>query len=219
MCILYAAKASYIFVILVVPDSYTIYQSNQYDSNFQCLQDDHCRAISPTDDSKRSSGEQRLLTCEGPNSTLFDGIAGRDTLDNVFNFEQTDFSQHYTWQQAITPRPDIEMIFVVPLVELSSVTLNFFSQGEGARVNIPHVSICFSSNLNFSTCNNITFLAGLSATGNGVVERQMTSPVNVTSVTYLRIIFQYDGINDDEFIFLSEIRIAEILQGSYIFVI
>jgi len=79
-----------------------IFQSNQYDRNFQCLQDDQCtRVISSTQDDnrKRSSGEQRLLTCTGPNSILFDGVIGRDTIDRVDDFEQANFSRHYTWQE------------------------------------------------------------------------------------------------------------------------
>ena len=87
-----------------MPESYVIYQSNQYDSNFQCLQDDQCaRVASPSqeDDRKRSSGEQRLLLCLGSNTTLFDGVIGRD-IDRR-DFQQTDISRHYIWQQEITP--------------------------------------------------------------------------------------------------------------------
>ena len=205
-----------------MPHNYTIFQSNQYDSNFQCLQDDQCaRVTSPIqgdegdddDDRKRSSGEQRLLTCTGPNSTLFDGIIGRDTIDHVNDFEQTDYSRHYTWHQDITPNPSIGIIFTIPLVELPNVTLYFFRRDGGSRVNIPGVSMCFSRNLNFRPCDDITLPGIPGRLQNGVVEWLITLPTNVTSVTFLRIDFQYDSNNEDEYIFLSEVRIAERLQG------
>ena len=199
-----------------MPDSYTIYQSNQYNRNFQCLQDDRCAIVVPStqDDRKRSSGEQTLLRCLGPNSTLFDGIIGRDTIDHVNEFEQTDYSQHYTWHQDITSNPNIEMLFSVPLVELTNVTLYFFRREGRSRVNIPRVSMCFSRNLNFRPCINI-LLPGIpeELLQNGVVEWLIKLPTNVTSVTYLRINFQYDSNNEDEYIFLSEVRIAERSQG------
>ena len=199
-----------------MPESYTIYQSNQYDSNFQCLQDDRCViAVPPTQDNKkRSSGERILLTCSGPNSTLFDGTIGRDTIDHVDDFEQADYSRHYTWHQDITPNPSIEMSFSEPLVELTNVTLYFFRRSGGARVNIPGVSMCFSRNLNFRPCINISLPGIPGGLQNGVVEWVITLPANTTSVTYLRINFQYDSNDEDEYIFLSEIRIAEKLQGT-----
>ena len=78
---------------------------------------------------------------------------------------------------------------------------------------IPLVSMCLR-NLNFIPCNDIALPNIPEELQNGVVEWPITLPTNVTSVTYLRIDFQYDSIADDEFIFLSEIRIAEKLQGS-----
>jgi len=48
---------------------------------------------------------------------------------------------------------------------------------------------------------------------NGVVEWPITFLTNATSVTYLRIDFQHDRGNDNDLIFLSEVRIAERLQG------
>ena len=204
------------YAVLVVPEVYIIYQSNQYDINFQCLQDDQCRRTIPTqdDDRKRSGREQRLLTCVGPNSTLFDGIIGRDTIDHVNQFEQTDYSRYYTWHQDITPNPNIEMTFSAPLEELPNVTLYFFRRTGGVQVNLPLVSMCFSRNLNFIPCNDITLPSMPGELRNGVVEWLIALPANVTSVTYLRIDFQYDSNDEDEYIFLSEIRIAERLQGS-----
>ena len=90
-----------------MPDSYSIYESNQFDSNFQCLQDPQCRTvILSQSNKKRNSGDQTLLSCAGPNSTLFDGVVGRD-LQRTFDFEQEDFFRYYTWQQDITPNPSI----------------------------------------------------------------------------------------------------------------
>ena len=155
-----------------------------------------------------------MLTCTGPNSALFDGIIWRDTIDHVDDFEQADFLQYYTWHQDITPYPITEMFFNAPLVELPNITLYFFRRTGGNRVNIPHVSMCFSRNLNFIPCNDIALPNIPERLQNGVVEWPITLPTNVTSVTYLRIDFQYDSVADDEFIFLSEIRIAEKLQGS-----
>ena len=192
-----------------MPDSYTIYQSNQFDNNFQCLQDDRCaRVISQSNDRKRSSGERRLLTCRGCNSTLFDRVIGRDIRRE--DFEQTDYSRHYTWQQDITPSPNIEMSFFVPLVELPNVTLYFFRDGP---IRVPRVTMCFSSNLNFVPCNNIDLSNRPRGLQNGVIEWPITLLTNATSVTYLRINFQFDNENENDFIFLSEIRIAERLQG------
>ena len=48
---------------------------------------------------------------------------------------------------------------------------------------------------------------------NGLVVWPIPLLTNVTSVTYLRINIQYDRDDDNEFTFLSEIRIAERLQG------
>ena len=199
-----------LYVTLVMPDNYTVYQSNQFDSNFQCLQDDQCKRVI-SNAKKRSSGERRLLTCVGPNSTLFNGITGRDIRRE--DFEQTDYLQHYTWQQDITPNPIIEMFFFVPLVELSNVTLYFFRDGP---IQVPRVTMCFSSSLNFVPCNNIDLPNRPGGLQNGVIEWPITLLTNATSVIYLRINFQFDNENENDFIFLSEIRIAERLKGSYV---
>ena len=193
-----------------MPNSYTIYQSNQFNSEFQCLQDNQCAKVI-SDDKKRSSGEQRLLRCVGPNSTLFDGVIGRDTLDRVRDFNQTDFFQHYTWKQDITPSPSIEMIFNEPLVELPNVTLYFFREG---RARVPRVSMCFSRNFDFMPCDDID-LPNRPGMLDDVVEWPITLLTNATSVRYLRINFRYDRDEDDDFIFLSEVRIAERIQGTY----
>ena len=201
-----------LFFALVVPDIYSIFESNQFDSNFQCLQDPQCSRVAfslpqeDDDDKKRSSGEQTLLSCAGPNSTLFDGVIGRD-LGNTNDFEQADFLQHYTWQQNITPEPRIEMSFNVPLVEVPNITMYFYREG---NVRVPDISMCFSRTLNF--CNDIELPNSGDRPGglqNGLVVWPITLLTNATSVTYLRIDMQYER----EFIFLSEIRIAERLQG------
>ena len=174
---------------------------------FQCA-----RVASPSqdedDDRKRSSGEQRLLACTGSNTALFDGVIGRD-IDRG-DFEQTDISRHYIWQQEITPSPSIEMSFNMPLEELLNVTLYFFRVGP---IRVPHVRMCFSRNLNANPCNRINLTDRPDNFDNGVVEWPMTILTNATSVRNLRIDFQYDR-NEDDFIFLSEVRIAERLQGS-----
>ena len=202
----------YYIVALVVPDNYSIYQSNQFDSNFQCLQDPQCRIILAQSSRKRNSGEQTLLTCAGPNSTLFDGVIGRDLL-RTDDFEQGDFLRHYTWQQEITPNPRIEMVFDVPLVEVPNITMYFFREG---RIRVPRISMCFSRTLNFLPCDDIELPNRTRGLDNGLVVWPIPLLTNVTSVTYLRISTQYDrDIDDNEFTFLSEIRIAERLQGNY----
>ena len=206
-----------LFFALVVPDNYSIFESNQFDSNFQCLQDPQCRRVvfslpqdDDDDDKKRSSGDQTLLSCGGPNSTLFDGVIGRRGISRARDFEQADFLQHYTWQQDITPEPSIEMSFNVPLVEVPNITMYFFREG---RVRVPRISMCFSRTLNFSPCNDIELPNRPGGLNNGLVVWPITLLTNATSVTYLRIDMQYDRNDDNEFTFLSEIRIAERLQG------
>ena len=195
-----------IFFTLVIPNSYTISQSNQFDSNFQCLQDDQCVGASQTE--FNCSGEQ-LLLCTGPNSTLFDGIIGRGKRRG--SFEQIDISRHYTWQPNITASPSIAMSFDVPLVELPNITLYFLHE---KRIRVPDVSMCFSRNLNFIPCNNINLPDRPRGIDDGVVEWPITLRTNATSVRYLRINFHYNRHDVDDLIFLSEIRISERLQGS-----
>ena len=192
-----------------MPDSYSIFESNQFDSNFRCLQDPQCSVVFQPDDKKRNSGDQTLLRCAGPNSTLFDGVVGRN-LQRTDDFEQEDFLRHYTWQQDITPNPRIEMSFNVPLVEVPNITMYFFRQG---RVRVPRIRMCFSRTLNFSPCDDIVLPNRPGGLRDGPVVWPITLLTNVTSVTYLRIIIQYDRDDDNEFTFLSEIRIAERLQG------
>ena len=198
---------------LAVPDSYLIFESNQFDSNFQCLQDPQCSrfALPQDDDKKRNSGDQTLLTCTGPNSTLFNGVVGRN-LRRTDDFEQGDFLRHYTWQQDITSNPTIEMFFNVPLVEVPNITMYFYREGQ---VRVPRISMCFSRTLSFSPCDDIELPNGPGRLG---MIRLVVWPIslltNVTSVTYLRINIFYDSDEEDEFIFLSEIRIAERLQGT-----
>ena len=197
------------FFDLAVPDSYTIYESNQY-SNFQCLQDPQCsRVVFPQDDKKRNSGDQTLLSCVGPNSTLFDGVVGRN-LRRTDDFEEEDFLRHYIWQQDITPNPSIEMSFNIPLVEVPNITMYFYREG---RVRVPRITMCFSRTLNSFPCDDIVLPNRPGGLDNGLVVWPIPLLTNVTSVTYLRINTQYDRDDDNDFNFLSEIRIAERLQG------
>ena len=159
-------------------------------------------------------GDQTLLSCGGPNSTLFDGVIGRRGISRAREFEQADFLQYYTWQQNIIPEPRIEMSFNVPLVEIPNITMYFFR----GRVRVPLISMCFSRTLNSVLCNDINLPnSGDRPEGleNGLVVWPIQLLTNVTSVTYLKIDMQYDR-NDIPMSLLSsagEIRITERLQG------
>ena len=150
-----------------------------------------------------------LLQCEGPSSTLFDGAIGREIPHRP---EGIDLLQHYTWEQQIIPKPFVAMSFNPPLVELPNITMYFYRRILDIRV--PLITMCFSRSLNFTPCHNIE-LPERPRVSKGVVVWPMTLLTNVTSVTYLRIDMQYDDDDEDDFIFLSEIRIAERLQGTY----
>ena len=214
---LYATVYNALYYFIVVPVSYVVYQSNHFDSNFQCLEDPRCTIIASlpqvgddrddggNDNKKRSSGAQMLLTCTGPNSTLFDGVIGRD-IDDTNDFVQTDFSQYYIWRRDTIPEPRIEMSFDPPLIELPNIIMTFFRQGD---IRPPFLSMCFSRTLNFDTCDNIIIPDRPGGLANGVVVWPIPLLTNTTSVTYLRINMQYNR----DFIFLSEIRVAERLQG------
>ena len=157
-----------------------------------------------------------MLSCAGPNSTLFDGVIGRD-LQNTDDFEQADFLQYYTWRRGITPEPRIETSFNVPLVEAPNITMYFYQEG---NVRVPHISMCFSRTLNFSPCNDIDLPNRPAGLQNGLVVWPITLLTSATSITHLRIDMQYDRNDASEFIFLSEVRIAERLQGtSYVYII
>ena len=96
----------------------------------------------------------------------------------------------------------------------------FYQEG---NVRVPHIRMCFSRTLNFSPCNDIELPNSGDRPGglqNGLVVWPITLLTNATSVTYLRIDMLYDRSGVNEFIFLSEVRIAERLQGtSYVYII
>ena len=193
---------------IVVPNSYWIFQSNQY-SSLRCLQDPQCSTMISRDDRKRGSASQVLLRCVGPSSALFDGVIGREIPDRP---ENTDLSQHYyTWHQEFISNPYVAMSFDPPLVELPNITMYFY-RNRILEIRVPFVTMCFSRSLNFKPCNNIE-LPERPRTRSGVVVWPVTLLTNATSVTYLRIDMQHDDDDPDDFIFLSELRIAERLQG------
>ena len=187
-----------------MPNNYWVFESNQYDSNLPHLEDSQCISTA----SNISGDNPLLLTCVGPSSTLFDGVIGREGSP-----EETDLMRHYTWQQEHTPNPNVRMTFDPALVELPNVTMYFYRQG---RIRVPHITMCYSQTQDISTCTNDIELPTRPQIDNGVVEWLVTLLTNVTSVTYLEINMEYDR-NDhhEDFIFLSEIRIAE-RQGTYI---
>lgn len=197
-----------------MPNSILVFQSNQYDSNLPCLNDPQCSRLASTDDDKKRSSEgQALLICPGPSSPLFDGIIGRDIGGGGAVPEEIDLLRHYTWQQGITPNPYVAMSFDLPLEEVSNVTMYFYHEGR-LGVQPPFISMCFSRSLNFSPCTNIQLPPRPDRLDNRVLVWPIPLLTNITSVTYLRIDMQHEDDDDsDEFIFLSEIRIAERLQG------
>ena len=195
----------------MVPHNILVFQSNQYDSDLQCLEDPWCSTVSPSINKKRSSGDQALLICPGPSSPLFDGVIGRD-IGGFSDPLNTDLLRHYTWQEGITPNPYVAMSFDPPLVEIPNITMYFYREGI-LDIRAPFISMCFSRSPNFSPCNIIQ-LPPRPRLNNGVVVWPITLLTNATSVTYLRIDVQHerDDVTND-FIFLSEIRVAERLQG------
>ena len=74
--------------------------------------------------------------------------------------------------------------------------------------------MCFSRSPSHTPCNSIE-LPGRPRLCDGVITWPVTLPTDVTSVIYLRIDMQYGGDDDDEdeYIFLSKIRVLETLQG------
>ena len=210
-----------------MPDSYWVFQSNPYydgddddddddDDNSigpVCLDDPQCINLVTNTPTKRSGQQQALLTCTGPSSTLFDGVIGREIDNDPVN---EDLLRHYTWRQGITPNPYVAMSFTPPLVEVPNITLYLYREGR-LRIRGPEIRMCFSTSPTFSPCTTIE-LPRRPRLQNGVVVWSVML-TNVTSVTYLRIDFQHEPRREDatiQFIFLSEIRVAERLQeGSY----
>ena len=193
--------------VSVVPDSYYILQSNVYDEEEYVLKDPQCNDA--TEDRKRDSEGGALLTCMGPSSVLFDGVIGQDRPEHMA------LLQYYTWQQEDTPSPYVSMSFNPPLVEIPNITLYFYRRGD---VRAPFITMCFSKSLNHTPCNSIE-LPERPKIENGVVVWPVTLSTDMTSVTYLEINMEYDRNDDEDFIFLSEIRVAERLQGLWSYVL
>ena len=102
------------------------------------------------------------------------------------------------------------MSFDPPLVELPNITLYFYRRDD---IRAPLITMCFSRFLNYTPCDNIE-LSERPRTRDGVVVWPVTLPTDVTSVTFLRIDMEHeDDDEEDDYIFLSEIRVAERLQG------
>ena len=194
-----------------MPDVIWVFQSNEYDDDVGCLQDDQCNV---TANGKRSSEAEILLTCAGPPSTLFDGVIGADQPQGA------ELLQYYTWRREFTPRPYVAMSFDPPLVELPNITLYFHHAGGRIQAAIS-LSMCFSTSPDYNPCNSIE-VPQLPDPDDGVVAHPVTLPANTTSVTYLRIDMELLPPHNDhpqDYIFLSEIRVAERLQGIHIHII
>ena len=194
--------------VSVVPKVIWVFQSNEYDQNVGFVQDDQC---SVTANEKRSSGAEILLTCAGPNSTLFDGVIGADEPQGA------ELLQYYTWRRQFTPRPYVAMSFDPPLVELPNTTLYFYHAGGDIQAAIS-ISICFSRSPDYNPCQNVE-VPEFPRARDGVIVRSVMLPTNATSVAYLRIDMELLPPHDDhpqDYIFLSEIRVAERLQGMVI---
>ena len=175
------------------PNSYWLYQSNQYDSNLPCLQDNQCSVVARFEigDKKNRSADEDLvlLNCTQP-STLFDGIIGTEIP--FINREPTaqDLLIHYTWKSGITPHPFVAMTFDPPLEELTGVTLHLYREGR-LDIRAPYISICVSSLTSFQSCTEVLMETS-------------------TPVLFLNITFEHErGPGDSgEYIFLSEVSVS-----------
>ena len=192
--------------VLVIPDLIWLFQSNAYDQDVGYLQDNQCNV---TANGNRNSEAAVLLTCAGPPSTLFDGVIGMDNEP-----KGAELLQYYTWRQEFTPRPYVAMSFIRPLVELPNITLYFHHAGGQIQAEIS-INICFSRSPDHIPCNSVE-VPDIPDPDDGVVVHSVMLPANTTSVTYLRIDMELLPPHDDhpqDYIFLSEIRVAERLQG------
>ena len=184
-----------------MPDFIWVSQSNQYDDNVEPIRDPQC------------TDTQALLTCPGHPSILFDGVIGADDEP-----QGAELWQYYTWRQEFTPIPYIGMSFDPPLEELLNITLYFYHTGGQIQAVIT-INICFSRPSDFDPCNYIE-VPQLPDPSIGVVVSPVKLPTNTTSVTYLGIdMVHLHPDHEDDYIFLSEIRVAERLQGSDVYII
>ena len=182
--------------VLVVPYFILVLPPNQFDDDIEPLQDLQCTTL------------QSLLSCPGRPSILFDGVIGQ-SFD-----EDEDLRQYYTWRRGSTPRPYVAMAFTPPLEQLPNITLYFYHAGGQIQAGIS-LSMCFSRSPDYNPCNRIE-VPQLTDPGNRTVVYPVMLPTNATSVTYLRIDMELLPPHDEhpqDFIFLSEIRVAERLQG------
>ena len=184
-----------------MPDFIWVWASNQFDDDVEPMQDPQCTGI------------QRVLTCPGSPSILFDGVIGKQS-DNEY------LPQFYTWRQEFTPLPYVAMSFDPPVEELSNITLYFYHEGGNIQAAIS-LSMCFSRSLDWNPCHDIE-VPDIPNPDDGVVAYSVMLPTNTTSVTYLRIDMELLPPNNEhpqDYIFLSEIRVAERLQGSDVYII
>ena len=189
------------------PNSYRLYQSNQYDSNLPCLQDGQCSVIATVDndDKKRSAGDNLvLLNCTQP-SVLFDGTIGSDIDRQPV---ARDLLIYYTWQAGIVPHPFVAMTFDPPLEELTGVTLYLYREG---RLDIrgPYISICVSNSLTYLPCTEV-LMRTRPDLNNGMLIYNLSLQSPPTPVLHLNITFEHERGPDesDEWIFLSEVRVS-----------
>ena len=190
---------------LAVPNLIWVFMSNQYD-DIEPIQNPECR---------KNNQSQGLLTCLGSTSILFDGVIGGPLSDDE------DLLQYYTWRQELTPMPYVAMNFDPPLVEVPNITLYFYHTGGDIQGSMAtNISMSFLRSLD-SECNTIE-VPQLSDPNIGEVVRLVMLPTNTTSVKYLRINMELLPPHDEhlqDYIFLSEIRVAERLQGSDVYII
>ena len=191
---------------LAVPNLIWVSTSNQYDDDIEPIQNPGCRKINQS---------QGLLQCDGSTSILFDGVTGGALSDDE------DLLQYYTWRQELTPRPSVAMNFNPPLEEMPSITLYLYHTGGDIQGSIAtNITTCFLRSP--AADYNTTEVLQLSDPSIGVVVRPVMLPANTTSVKYLRIDMELLPPHDkhlQDYIFLSEIRVAERLQGSDVYII
>jgi len=188
----------------VLPNSYWLYQSNEYDSNLPRLQDSQCNVATRVDNDNR--GELVLLRCSQP-SALFDGIIGRE-ISSRGNYQAQDLLAHYTWKAEMVPRPFVAMTFNPPLEELTDVTLYLNREGR-LDVRAPFISICVSSSTSFTPCTEVLMRTRPDDLNNGVLIYEFTFQSPTTPILFLNITFEHErGLDDsDEWIFLSEVSV------------
>jgi len=194
----------------VSPNSYWLYQSNQYDSNLQHLRDGQCRVVGEVTNAS-AIDNLVLLGCTQP-SVLFDGIVGTKIPSNP---RPVDLLIHYTWQARVGPNPFVGMTFDPPLEKLTGVTLYMYREG-ALNIQIPLIIMCTSSSPTFVPCTDVT-LPSRPSFGNGVVVYDILLPTPPSSVIFLSITFEHQlGLDSDfemaQWIFLSDVQVSGLQQ-------